>query len=252
MGAKEEGVVTEGAVCGEEARDLETLRASDFPLDSLPSRATLGAILDGWLSGLVDYADYAVAYGELSDEEGAALKRQLGRELDRIVPAEARGMRLSEFAGRADPYFSVGFTRTDVELMAGHYGVGADDLEARFCDSAQMELCSDKYISDGWDVMEDLARCVAREQGVDTELVEPFDFDAAWYAQREPVRAAAAPPRVLGAALPHGPGIAEAARDLRDALAPYMLSDEARRAAVRTVPNGGADDGARHAGARKA
>jgi hypothetical protein len=75
-------------------------------------------------------------------------------------------------------------TREDVDLMAEHYGVDADDLEMRFCDSSEVEQAADTFVSESWYQMEELARELVVGRGLDSgaPAFEPFDFDTAWSA----------------------------------------------------------------------
>lgn len=67
-------------------------------------------------------------------------------------------------------------TRMDVEIMAHHYGIDADELESRFCNSRRIAGLVDNMISASWDTMEDVARDVARESGVDVGEIGGYSF----------------------------------------------------------------------------
>lgn len=67
-----------------ERRDLATLEASDFAIESLPTRTDLLTVLIDWAEDRIEAAQRAASWGELTDREADAASRQFRRECERI------------------------------------------------------------------------------------------------------------------------------------------------------------------------
>lgn len=140
-----------------ERRDLETVRASDVPIDVVMLRDELQDVVEMLVEDRVDQLQGSISCGELSEEEGLAAVRQMRREAARLLDS------LGDLGSTPLRSLAEEATRTREVLARSAPLMSPEEALA--------------LVEEGWPdadpgVVEDLLRCAADNMVGDGEFVD--------------------------------------------------------------------------------